>query len=64
MLEEDFDCWRRDVSLLEDELKLGFAKNTCTAGLRDGMQRGGRGLRVSGGCAVSWKVYGQFEGVQ
>ena len=41
MLEEDFDCWRRDVSLLEDELKLGFAKNTCTAGLRDGMQSEG-----------------------
>ena len=58
--------------MLEDELKLGFAKNTCTAGLRDGMQtkRGGggcafpKGGQSVGGCAVSWRVCGQFEGVQ
>ena len=43
-------CWRMNLNLALPKY--------LTAGLRDGMQtkRGGRGMRFSGGCAVSWRV--------
>ena len=52
-------CWRMNLNLALPKIlvRLDFVIECRRRG-------GGRGLRFSGGCAVCWRVCGQFEGVQ